>query len=572
MAIDPKIKQKAEDIRIKKKGIEVRESLASGLEAISEDVVGTINRQNTVEETLQQVIDNTTGKDVISAPEIIAARVDSKGISYPNIKTRIDNFEVSTAQQLQQTRLVDLLHDHNSSDGKIFFRKRGVLDFSTIVPFAGSTGAVYSFKRPPIAGEEYILFQDGYVSDLQKTKKIKSENYVINKDFDSRTGDYYDIVLGGSMANANNYAGAAGATLTITFNGDYIAFNNYKRDNGGIWEFVLDGDPAKKKQVSVYSPTTINSTTDVLFSGLEKKTHTLVGTFLGDDPKNPPASGAGTARGWFKYSSAGRFPETTFTVWESEQEEANSILETKRFDVLREHSNKEFAIRVRPSGTSLPTQFFPGHVTTATTFANSQKVLVDGEEVRDWTASDYEECQVVQLIQDMRGIYPDTADHVVNIYSVHTITSKGVSVKVNIDFLADLYCTTGYSLMFPVKNSFAKRLVTSTGLTYDSVKTDGSSTDIAENDPISYAFYANSGTKGEQDTLVAMDVQNPERTYRAGKSGRRVPVAWLQHRDADMQKVYIQVYQDTEIKAGERLSIGGTFYIGALPNAKRYFD
>ena len=103
MAINPRIKQKAEDIRKKIFGTEVRESLASGIEAISEDVEATKERQITVEETMQTVIDETTGKDVISAPEIIAAHVDSNGTAHPNLKSRLDNFEVSATQQLQQT-------------------------------------------------------------------------------------------------------------------------------------------------------------------------------------------------------------------------------------------------------------------------------------------------------------------------------------------------------------------------------------------------------------------------------------------------------------------------------------
>ena len=39
MAVDPNIKKKADDIRNKIYGKEVRESLASGLEEISSDVV-----------------------------------------------------------------------------------------------------------------------------------------------------------------------------------------------------------------------------------------------------------------------------------------------------------------------------------------------------------------------------------------------------------------------------------------------------------------------------------------------------------------------------------------------------
>lgn len=74
MAVDPNIKNKATKIRNEIYGKDVREALASGLEAMSEDVVDNKNRQDSVEGRFQDVLDGTTDKDVISAPEILDAR------------------------------------------------------------------------------------------------------------------------------------------------------------------------------------------------------------------------------------------------------------------------------------------------------------------------------------------------------------------------------------------------------------------------------------------------------------------------------------------------------------------
>ena len=95
MTVDPNIQQKADYIRTRKQGSEVRESLASGLEAMSSDVVENKSRQNTVEDQFQQVIDETTDKDVISAPEIIAARNGE-----PNLKSRLDKEHQQVTAQL----------------------------------------------------------------------------------------------------------------------------------------------------------------------------------------------------------------------------------------------------------------------------------------------------------------------------------------------------------------------------------------------------------------------------------------------------------------------------------------
>ena len=101
MAIDPNIKKKADDIRNKIYGKEVRESLASGLEKMSSDVVENEGRQSVVESRQdsvefqwQAVSDEMTDKDVISAPEIIAAR-DGEA----NLKARLDKeYQEVTAQ------------------------------------------------------------------------------------------------------------------------------------------------------------------------------------------------------------------------------------------------------------------------------------------------------------------------------------------------------------------------------------------------------------------------------------------------------------------------------------------
>lgn len=98
LAVDPSIQKKADDIRLKKKGREVRESLASGLEEMSEVVVDNTDRQEYVEEQFQNVIDETTGKDVISAPELIAARNGEA-----NLKARLDKEQQEVTAQLAQT-------------------------------------------------------------------------------------------------------------------------------------------------------------------------------------------------------------------------------------------------------------------------------------------------------------------------------------------------------------------------------------------------------------------------------------------------------------------------------------
>ncbi|CEG23121.1 hypothetical protein BN1080_02065 [Planococcus massiliensis] len=522
----------------------------------------------------QQAWDPAAGKFVPGGPSTGVAGVQSingKTGAISGIAEEKDLQEVSRqlADNVKQVDFVSLLKDHNVTADNIYARVLGEKNIEVVVPFKGNQAATYGFRKPPIANEEYILFQEAFVSEISKSKTTVNNSVVARKDFGERTGSWYDQLLGSTLPNANNYTSVVGATMTIRFTGDKIEFNTSKRNNGGVWKFVLDGNEENAVLVSIYNPTTINKVTIPIFENLPVAEHTVVATFIGDDPANLPSGGAGTSRGWILYSSEGKYDEYTFTTSELNEEEGTTILNTKKFDVLRDNSNKEFAVRVKPNGTSLTTEFVPGHVTTATAFALDQRILFDGIEMKDWTPDAFKEVQSVQIIQKMKGIHPqDTANPLMEIYSTHTVTSKGVSVKIKIKFLRELFCSTGYGMMFPVKNSFANKLHTSLGNTYLTEKTDGSITNLVEDDKaISYLYLNEKGVSGERDIVAAMTIQNPFESFRLGKTDRANPVVWLQHRDTDIQKLYTQPYFNAVIPSGDTFEVGGNFFIGSLPYA-----
>lgn len=140
MAVDPIIKQKSEDIRHKIYGKEVRESLASGLEAMSEDVVEVTGRQATVEEQFQSVLDETTDKDVISSPEIIVGRggyatlgerLDAEKEKLDGVET-LNNFEIRSNKRNIQPLVVFAIDDG------------GIHDYQTLLPIFNKYGFVAS--------------------------------------------------------------------------------------------------------------------------------------------------------------------------------------------------------------------------------------------------------------------------------------------------------------------------------------------------------------------------------------------------------------------------------------------
>jgi hypothetical protein len=146
---------------------------------------------------------------------------------------------------------------------------------------------------------------------------------------------------------------------------------------------------------------------------------------------------------------------------------------------------------------------------------------------------------------------------------------------VKITWLRDVLISTGYGMMFPVFGSFARTLVTGCGNSYNATATDGSTTDLTEGDQAeSYAFIPrDGGTNGAPDTVVAMTIHDSARTLRMGQPGRRRSgsILWLQHRDTEMQKLYPHVFDNYTAAAGETYEAGGTFFIGELPLAGRFY-
>lgn len=90
MAIPQIIKDLASKVRNSKFGYEVRESIAQSMEETANVADETETRQDTLETQFQSVLDETTGKDIVSAPEISAARVSATGVQHSNLKDRLD--------------------------------------------------------------------------------------------------------------------------------------------------------------------------------------------------------------------------------------------------------------------------------------------------------------------------------------------------------------------------------------------------------------------------------------------------------------------------------------------------
>lgn len=198
MAVDPIIQQKADSIRMEIYGEQVRESLASGLEAMSEDVVGVEGRQDEVETQFQQVIENTTDKDVVSAPEIIAARNGEA-----NLKARLDKENQEVTAQLAQTEINKIskgevtIHDINKNAGKF---DESYLSEELLSQITGTTPiaplpADYSVTKDKLAFNvlETVRSKNLYNKDTVTRERYVSSDGALVTNGTYNTSDYIEI-------------------------------------------------------------------------------------------------------------------------------------------------------------------------------------------------------------------------------------------------------------------------------------------------------------------------------------------------------------------------------------------
>ena len=210
LAINPKIKQKAEDIRKKIFGSEVRESLASGLEEMSEDVESIKSRQDAVEQYNNQMIAEMTDKDVISAPEIIAARGGKTTLGQ-----RLDETNTQLAQAINYTEMA----------------------FSTM-------GTRKKGKRPIVS----FIFDDGAIKDYTDMKPI-----VENKNIPVGLG-----IVTSWAGSGPNYMNWEQIAEMEAIGCEIMAHSHKHRDSATLSESVLEEDVSTNLNIlreKGYNPT-----------------------------------------------------------------------------------------------------------------------------------------------------------------------------------------------------------------------------------------------------------------------------------------------------------------------------
>ncbi|MBW3496052.1 BppU family phage baseplate upper protein [Bacillus sp. FDAARGOS_1420] len=450
-----------------------------------------------------------------------------------------------------QRDFIELLRNHNTPSN-MYTRIVGDRTLDILIPLRGNKVAHYTLRKD--TKDDYVKLEDCAISNLSVVaQKVNAINYKVDT---------------GAMQKANPpnyYTTTVGDTFTFTFDGTGFDFQHFTDNRGGLWEFKVDGTVVKTISTHINDVPTnelkVNYGTRSVVRGLAKGTHTVVATFKGDDPANPPTGGANTSRGWVKndtgYAQAAEAHKTAFIY-------DDLLNPVKEVDLLVSFSNKEFAFRMKPNDSSVNAEWIPEH-SAATVFKVSQKIYIDDKEINSWTAdATVKEAKMVRAVQSMKGFHPsDLTNALCEIYSVHTVTNQGVTFDIKIKWLQDTFIEDGYIAMLPGSRPFVEKLVDATGKSFETLVADNSSKDIVNGEKMaSYAMLSK-----EREYVVAMKINNIHASLRKGQTGIRNPLVWLQHRDATLQKLYPQVYKNCVVKAGETHPFSATYFVGELPLA-----
>ncbi|UOB94172.1 BppU family phage baseplate upper protein [Bacillus wiedmannii] len=245
-----------------------------------------------------------------------------------------------------QRDFIELLRNHNTSSN-MYTRIVGDRTLDILIPLRGNKVAHYTLRKD--TKDDYVKLEDCAISNLNVVaQKVNAINYKSDT---------------GAMQKANPpnyYTTTVGDTFTFTFDGTGFDFQHFTDNRGGLWEFKVDGTVVKTISTHIHAVPTnelkVNYGIRPVARGLAKGTHTVIATFKGDDPANAPASGANTARGWVKndtgYAQAAEAHKTALLY-------DDLLHPVKEIDLLVPFSNKEFAFRMKPNGSSVNAEWIP---------------------------------------------------------------------------------------------------------------------------------------------------------------------------------------------------------------------
>lgn len=437
-----------------------------------------------------------------------------------DLDTRLDGFDSQLADITQKVDFVDFIKDRARAYNRMRFRKVADNNYNIILD-DGNEHISYQLIKDP--DDDFIKLGEGFIGIL---------NYVqIDLDYASeRTGTW-------TTSNVNYYTTQIDATFTCSVKGGQIDFTHFADDRGGVFEFVIDGDTANPITISTFSATGIAKKKDIIKSGLdENATHTVVGTFKGDDPENTPSTGVGTARGWV-YSDVADVVTGSVNGY--------AIGNQNDYSLIDSLSNKEMAYLINN------TDWIPEHNGVAVVSnINEPEFLLDGVSIDIATldTSTFLSCNEMKLVQHFYGNPTGFTGNVIEFIVTHKINMNGVcEISGQLKVLQDLQIT-GYPAMLPLNPTLNEFVI------------DTFESHVCSNDETYHYFTSGSDkvmsgigvSSVNQDYAASIAVKYPIKTLRLGKAGKtdvgKEVFVWDRTTDP---KLYFQPFKNHNANANE---------------------
>ena len=518
--------------------------VANEAERLSKDSERNSKIEN-LEEQFKDVLDETTGKDVISAPEIILARG-----GYDNLSQRL----LSTDKQLQQSEMfsgqadfVDMVKNRTKYSHMSAKKINAPYEALQVFCHDGSEHVTHEWKKNN--NDDFWIYNVAYGGKI-----TTSPEYL--KSTDSKTGVWSSI-----DGSGNVYTTEVGASFTVQINGSTLQLNHMADSRGGIFRIVTDGDEANAVIVSTYSDTTVVKNT-IIATGLSNSLHTVVGTFMGADPNHTPTS---TARGWIRDDQTNHVSTDRYTMVGGLP--FNGIYSSAVNKMLLGYgSNKEFAFNMTKNSEK---HWFPEHNSQGTAFKSSEPVLIVDNQEFDFSNMEYDRLYSgvsLSFTQEVQCIFPSITNPLANMLISYEVGIDGVlSISGKMTFEQDVLVNNGYSLMMPLawttNNYVLDEIVTGIGTVSKNKNNNSNEQFVTESDS-TYSFASIGGAN--KDYIAAMSIDYPNKTYRKGESGRGNPFIFFNHRPA-YPKLYPLAMFAHNAKAGEVYQFYGQFAVGRIP-------
>lgn len=437
-----------------------------------------------------------------------------------------------TIKYQQQVDFVDFIKERV---GYSRFRlKRISATMPEVVFDDGNKHVSYRFNKD--TNDDFYKLSKVYVGDLthQTVEKYDAKNP------DDITGTWNVTSLTGK--NWFTTDRTTPATIKGKVTGNNIVFHAFGDNRGGRWSFVIDGDTENPVIVSTYSAVGNVILSLTLAEGLEDKLHTIVGTFIGDDPANLPSTGAGTARGWayvdITSTNRGTFSST------------KKIENTESKRLLIDGSNKEFAFSIDYDGV---TNWFPEHSGIGTAFK-----IEDIQYILDGKTLDYSKLKDVSFVEFKSNLVVKqhlnctfSGVNIAEVWIDHYFNQDG-SIKWTgkMKVLRPFRMVYGYPVMLPLANETFTEIIT--GI-YNTKISDFSGDVFNFDEEKDFVHSCVSVDATNKDYIVACKIENPIKTMRSnetlGKPNTTKPM-YLSQR-SDFPKVYYVSHEAKDMSVGE---------------------